>query len=162
MPLKQRESGCASAGQHIAVWPRLSPLSKAAHSPTPPSRPSGAGQFDLFQASRPHRNSDFANLVNLRSVNSRHDDRGASLTPDGLTLLFESDRSGGSGKTDIWVGTRATRDVEFGPPHLVSINTPETESGPCLSFDGQTLFFHSDRPGGLGKTDIWMIRRVLK
>jgi len=29
-----------------------------------------------------------------------------------------------------------------------------------LSFDGKTLYFASNRPGGSGKSDLWMATRI--
>ena len=40
------------------------------------------------------------------------------------------------------------------------VNTKNMEAGPALSADGLTLLFVSDRPGGLGKQDIWMCTRA--
>jgi hypothetical protein len=31
---------------------------------------------------------------------------------------------------------------------------------PYLAADGETLYFSSDRPGGLGDNDIWMTKRL--
>lgn len=40
-----------------------------------------------------------------------------------------------------------------------SINTTSNELHPALSGDGLTLFFSSDRPGGLGGSDLWVAHR---
>jgi len=41
------------------------------------------------------------------------------------------------------------------------INLPNTFSGaPCLSADGRTLYFTSDRPGGYGRWDLWVSERI--
>ncbi len=40
------------------------------------------------------------------------------------------------------------------------INLPNTFSGaPCVSADGRTLYFTSERPGGYGKWDLWVTQR---
>lgn len=40
------------------------------------------------------------------------------------------------------------------------INTAYYEDGACLSPDGNTLYFISERKGGLGKSDIYMAQRI--
>jgi len=82
-----------------------------------------------------------------------------SLSADGLTLLFCSWRSGGYGKADIWVTTRATTDSPWTEPVNLgaTVNSPGLDFGPCLSPDGSTLYFTSDRPGGLGNWDLWQV-----
>jgi hypothetical protein len=40
------------------------------------------------------------------------------------------------------------------------INTTFNEQGPTLASDGLSLYFGSDRPGGLGGFDIWVARRA--
>jgi Tol biopolymer transport system component len=42
------------------------------------------------------------------------------------------------------------------------INTSYWEGGACISPDGKTLFFTSERPGGSGNSDIWMVKRLTK
>jgi len=42
------------------------------------------------------------------------------------------------------------------------INTSYWEGGACISPDGKKLFFTSERPGGSGNSDIWMVERITK
>lgn len=41
-----------------------------------------------------------------------------------------------------------------------AINTAGNEAGPCISRDGLSLYFNSDRPGGFGVADIYVARRA--
>jgi hypothetical protein len=46
------------------------------------------------------------------------------------------------------------------PAPLTMLNHPEGEKGdasPCLSGDGKHLYFASDRPGGMGGLDLWVV-----
>ena len=45
------------------------------------------------------------------------------------------------------------------PVNLTVLNTKDAETQPCLSGDGLTLIFASDRPGGAGKLDLWQTTR---
>ncbi|MDP2385516.1 MAG: carboxypeptidase regulatory-like domain-containing protein [Bacteroidota bacterium] len=42
------------------------------------------------------------------------------------------------------------------------INSSYWEGGACVSPDGKTIFFTSERKGGLGHSDIWMVTRKTK
>lgn len=83
-----------------------------------------------------------------------------AILGDGRTLFFSSDRPGGFGRMDLWVSQRIdgewTLPVNLGP----TINTEYGESEPSLTADGQTLYFTSDRPGGMGSSDIWVSHLV--
>ena len=46
--------------------------------------------------------------------------------------------------------------VNLGAP----INSPAADQSPALSADGLSLYFASDRPGGLGGVDLWVSRRA--
>ena len=48
------------------------------------------------------------------TINSFYEDSAPSISSDGLTLYFSSDRSGGLGSFDLWVATRSTADDEWG------------------------------------------------
>jgi hypothetical protein len=81
-----------------------------------------------------------------------------TLTGDLLEIFFTSNRDNVS--TDIWTARRASAAVPFGAATLVSAaSSPWFETSSAISRDGLTLWFGSDRPGGLGGIDIWAIQR---
>jgi Tol biopolymer transport system component len=95
-------------------------------------------------------------------VNGASFDGGPSLSSDGLALYFASDRVRGYGKEDIWVSTRRTTTVPFGPPTDLgsTINSVFSDLAPDVSTDGLSLYFGSDRSGGVGDFDLWVARRA--
>ena len=97
--------------------------------------------------------SEWSAPVNLGPVvNSSFGDNNATLSPDGLSLYFASDRPGGLGLTDLWVARRASVDSPWEAPVNLGapVNTPFADGAPALSIDGHLLFLHSNRPGGRG------------
>ncbi len=110
-------------------------------------------------ADDPPQFSDWSAPVNLGPVvNSAAQDIEVSVSKDGLRLYLASNRSG---DFDVWVSQRASVDDPWGPPQNLgpSINTPSREQAPFLTLDGHRLYFFSDRPGGLGGTDLYVSRR---
>lgn len=87
------------------------------------------------------------------------------ISHDGLSLFFGSGRSGGSGGEDLYVSTRATINDEWGPVVNVGpiVNSEANDWAPSISSDGLELFFNASgsRPGGIGKYDIWVAKRVV-
>ena len=80
-----------------------------------------------------------------------------TLTADLLEIFFTSDRNGTG---DVWTARRSTRSQPFAPPTPVAeVNTSTFETSAAISADGLTLWFGSDRPGGVGLTDIWVSNR---
>lgn len=110
------------------------------------------------------RFSDWSTPVNLGpAINSPANDLTPSLSKDGRSLYFSSNRPGGTGLNDLWVAQRPSVDSEWGlPTNLGSIiNTAANEASPHLSRDQHYLFFTSNRPGGFGSNDLWVSRRML-
>ncbi len=83
------------------------------------------------------------------------DDANPSVTPDGNTLYFSSDRPDGKGGYDIWysqrVGTRWASPISLD----TTINSPFDENSPFVSSDGSKLYFSSNGWGGAGGFDIY-------
>ncbi len=85
-----------------------------------------------------------------------------TMTTDGRTVVFYTNRPGGLGATDLWTATR--RDVNSPWSEPVNLGAPLNSAAgdllPFLSRDGHTLLFTSTRAGGLGGYDIWMSTRT--
>jgi hypothetical protein len=107
--------------------------------------------------------SDWSAPVNLGPVvNSPLADNVPDLSRDGLSLYFASNRSGGSGASDLWVSRRASADDPWGVAENLgpTVNSSVGDLGPNVSPDGHYLFFTSNRPGGMGLNDIWVSWRA--
>jgi hypothetical protein len=105
--------------------------------------------------------AEWSEPVNLGALNTTGNEFNPSLSPDGLSLYFNSpNRPGGVGLGDIWVAHRDCEGCAWAAPvNLDVINTPFTDATPSISEDGHLLFFASNRPGGSGGNDIWVSRR---
>ena len=99
-----------------------------------------------------------------RPVRSGFNESGAVAAPDGKTLYFTRNNYNGkrgysSGRTTLLKLYRASLEngkwahVEELPFNSNEYNTAH----PALSSDGRTLYFVSDRPGGIGGADIWKV-----
>jgi hypothetical protein len=107
--------------------------------------------------------SDWSAPVNLGStINTASNEQGPTLSKDGLSLYFGSDRPEGLGGFDIWVSQRACSDCPWETPVNLGavVNTASFETGPGLSVDGHLLFFRSPREGGQGLGDVYVSRRA--
>lgn len=113
------------------------------------------GRTDLYSAERTR--GEWSNIKHLgAAINSTDWDSHPTLTPDGRTLYFASDREGGLGGADIYMSrlTAAgwSTPVNVGAP----INTKEDDLTPTIAPDGKALFFASKGHGGLGGFDLFI------
>ena len=126
-------------------------------------RPSGFGSNDMWVTTRASTSDPWGEPVNLGpTVNTSYWDGASNISADGLSLFFASGRPGGSGKPDLCITTRATRDDPWGEPVNLgpTINSPYFEDGNYISADGLSLYFSSRRPDGYGDFDIWVTTRA--
>jgi outer membrane protein OmpA-like peptidoglycan-associated protein len=85
----------------------------------------------------------------------------ASITPDGKTIYFASDRGNGQGGLDIYKTTMLANG-SWGPPVNLGpeVNTKANEDAPFIHPDQKTLFFTSDGHNTMGGRDIFVTRLV--
>jgi outer membrane protein OmpA-like peptidoglycan-associated protein len=89
---------------------------------------------------------------------------GATMAHDGQTLLLYMSEEKGSYNNDLYVSFLEADGTWAEPKSLgKKINlTQYDEMTPYLAPDGVTLYFSSNRPGGLGDNDIWITKRLDK
>ncbi len=92
-----------------------------------------------------------------KHINSKFQETFASLSKDGKTIYFVSDRKGGYGGTDIYKSVYNEKTKDWGEAiNLGSeINTPLNEETPVMSEDGKKLFFSSQGHYNMGGFDVF-------
>ncbi len=90
-------------------------------------------------------------------ITSEYNEGTCTISADGRTLVFTSCmRQDGLGSCDLYItykhGDKWSRPVNMGRP----VNSAAWDSQPALSADARTLYFVSNRGGGVGQRDIWV------
>lgn len=93
-----------------------------------------------------------------KGVNSKYIESNASISSDGKTLYFSSDRASGVGGFDIFYSTRNESVWSRAENLGEGINTKSNEESPHITNNGKTLYFSSDRPGSIGRMDVYFTR----
>ncbi len=119
----------------------------------------GIGSCDLYESKK--IGNDWTEPKNLgRNVNSAEWESQPSLSADGRTLYFVSDRRSGLGRRDIWISTlddkgQWTKAVNAGK----QINSQYDEISPFIHANNKTLFFASNGLPGFGGYDIFFAEK---
>jgi len=90
-----------------------------------------------------------------KPLNTKGNDATVGLSPDGRKLFIFN---GAQNNGDIFISEYTSKGWEKPSDKSLrkNINSPYHETTASFSFDGRTMFFVSDRPGGYGGHDIWM------
>lgn len=116
--------------------------------------------FDIYVSAQAADGS-WGPAVLVPKLSSPLNEQHPSVRFDGLELFVDSDRLGGFGLRDLWVSTRETTlDPWSAPINLgATVNSTFIDQQPFIASDRETLFFASNRPGGIGNLDIYMTTR---
>ena len=117
------------------------------------------GGCDIYMAEK--KNGSWSEPQNIGSpVNTDRWESQPSISPDGQTLYFVSNRKGTKGHKDLWKSVKDANGVWQEPENLGdSINTPFEEMAPFIHMDNQTLYFASQGWPGMGNQDLFMSER---
>lgn len=126
--------------------PRLSPDELTLYFWSNRTPDGGKGNVHIYTASRKSKLVAFDPPTEVSELTSSADEASPSVSADGLTVFFESDRLGGP-NSQIFVATRSPGDPTFGMPSLLAnVNDPKAnEATPYVHPLGQTLYFSSSR-----------------
>ncbi len=106
---------------------------------------------------------NFSAVQNMgATLNSANNDETPVMSPNGLSLYFTSDRTGGQGGSDIWVSQRARLSSAWGAPQNLgaTVNASDFDGVACFSVDGKTMFLGSRRADSLGGIDLYTSTRT--
>ncbi|WP_229599134.1 OmpA family protein [Runella sp. CRIBMP] len=125
------------------------------------------GETLLFTALRPENDEDLY-ITHFKDgrwtvpvsisdrINTAENEGTGTLSADGRTLVFTAcNRRDGYGSCDLYISRKNGKDWDAPKNIGINVNTPFWESQPTLSPDGRTLYFISDRKGGIGGRDVW-------
>ena len=125
-------------------------------------RPGSLGGDDLWFTTRASVDDPWETPTNLSVLNTSALDSLAVLSSDEHVMFFHSTRPGGCGAGDIWMTRRHNRrSQEWNPPINLRcvVNTTSTEIAPAFFENPETaevtLYYGSDRTGGLGDYDVY-------
>ncbi|MEO6758681.1 MAG: OmpA family protein, partial [Saprospiraceae bacterium] len=94
------------------------------------------------------------------TINSASWEAQPTISANGRTIIFSSNRPGGRGKIDLWQTTRQANGKWTKPENLGPLlNSGGDDQTPFLHPDDQTLYFSSDSLPGMGGKDIYFSRR---
>ena len=95
--------------------------------------------------------------IDNNTINTSFFEGSATLTDDGNTMYFVTDRKGDKSSTDIYVVEKVGKSWGKAKPLPKSINTEGRETTPFITPDGRFLFFSSDGHLGMGGLDIYVV-----
>ena len=113
-------------------------------------------QVYLFKATK--SGDTWGELTALPFNDKTYSSSNPSLSRDGKTLYFSSNRPGSLGGVDIWK-VAINADGTYGEPQNLGnkVNTEGNESFPFIADDNKTLFFASSGKPGLGGYDVYQV-----
>ncbi len=113
------------------------------------------GKTDLFYSR--HNGHGYGAPQKIKGdVNSSWHENYCSLSPDGQTLYFSSDRLGGRGGSDLYSAQLSSDSLWVNIRNLGdSVNTAYDEESPFIHADGRTLFFSSRGLSSMGGFDVF-------
>ena len=122
-------------------------------------RANGLGQagLDIYMSELRH-DGRWGTPALVAELNSAFEEGRTAIRSDGLEIVFNTNREGSQ---DLYVSRRNHVWEPWSTPENLgsSVNTSASDSQPALSANGRTLYFSSNRPGGLGIIDLYVSTR---
>lgn len=127
----------------------------------------GDGKFfeDIYIANYDSAKGKFGKADEVPgSINTKAHDACTSISADGKQIfIYKNDANDKESRGgDVYVSKVNSGKWKTPEPIGKPIASSYWEGGACVSPDGKRYFFFSERPGGYGRSDIWMVERINK
>lgn len=124
------------------------------------SRPGGEGGIDIYFCIKDDKGNWYKSKSLGPTINTKGDEDSPFLAYDGKTLFFSSTGHKGYGGYDIFRSVYDSIQQEWSEPENLGypVNTPDDEISFQISQDQRTGYYASVREGGIGYTDIFMVK----
>lgn len=106
-----------------------------------------------------HKRNKYSRARSIGSPNTYGNEESAAISENGQYVTYHVDSD--NNFSDIYVSQKGKRS--FMPPKEVNseiVNAKSAEPGAVLTNDGKTMYFCSDREGGYGGFDIYMVKKL--
>lgn len=122
---------------------------------------------DIYMSQWDNQTNNWSHAEILKgSANSEGYDACLSISPDGKLIYIYRNNNDDAVGGDIFV-SKVQQSGKWGAPKKMEkpINSSYVENGACISADGNTLYFVSERPSyksqkAFGRGDIWMVKKI--
>lgn len=115
---------------------------------------------DLFLSKKNYR-GEWKNAEKIKGFNTKYPEGMSTFVRDGRRLFFTAClRDSIDGPCDIWEAIMDEGNIKSITSLGRPVNSVYWESQATVSCDGSQLFFASNRPGGVGGTDIYTTKRL--
>lgn len=107
--------------------------------------------------------SGWGKPINMTTINTRYDEQVVGCNSDGSMVYVYVDQlttADGHIFGDIYTSQQKKGKFARKEKMNENVNSKHFESSACVSEDGNTLFFASDRPEGYGGLDLWMAKKL--
>ncbi|MEM7487050.1 MAG: OmpA family protein [Bacteroidota bacterium] len=121
--------------------------------------------LDLYTAKKNEADGDLMNAKKFsKNINTKYHEASTSFSPDQKTIYFTRNnygkklKRGKNGINHLKIYQSSFSNDGWTKAKSVSFNSENYSNGhPSISPDGKRMYFVSDRPGGFGLTDVYVV-----
>lgn len=116
------------------------------------------GTYDIWMSTREDVDAPWTAAVVVNELSGQAYEAEPSLSGDGLTIWFSSNRPGAPTADRIWVAHRGSRSEPWSVPEVLDWGASDNDRGPTTDITDLNMAFYSKRPTG-DAADLYLASR---